>query len=154
MRCSIRKGFLRNFANYTVKHLSQVLFLKEVAVDSANLLKKKLWHRCFPVNFAKFLRTSFLQNISGQLLLNHSPVGTCMRVDVYLLANCGQYRKNSLLNTLKVRMRHLLFAQRTDFRSSHPEVFLRDGVLKICSKFTGELHMTKCNFNKVALQLY
>ena len=25
----------------------------------ATLLKKKLWHKCFPVNFAKFLRTSF-----------------------------------------------------------------------------------------------
>ena len=25
----------------------------------ANLLKKRLWHRCFPVNFAKFLRTPF-----------------------------------------------------------------------------------------------
>ena len=24
----------------------------------ATLLKKRLWHRCFPVNFAKFLRTS------------------------------------------------------------------------------------------------
>ena len=28
-------------------------------------LKKRLWHRCFPVNVAKFLRTSFLQNTSG-----------------------------------------------------------------------------------------
>ena len=25
----------------------------------ASFLKKKLWHRCFPVNFAKFLRTTF-----------------------------------------------------------------------------------------------
>ena len=25
----------------------------------ATLLKKRRWHRCFPVNFAKFLRTSF-----------------------------------------------------------------------------------------------
>ena len=25
----------------------------------ATLLKKRLWHRCFPVNFAKFLRRSF-----------------------------------------------------------------------------------------------
>ena len=33
------------------------------------LLKKRLWHRCFPVNFAKFLRTPFLQNTSGQLFL-------------------------------------------------------------------------------------
>ena len=33
----------------------------------SSFLKKKLWHRCFPVNFAKFLRTSFLalQNTSG-----------------------------------------------------------------------------------------
>ena len=35
----------------------------------ATLLKKRLWHRSFPVNFAKFLRTPFLQNTSGRLLL-------------------------------------------------------------------------------------
>ena len=27
----------------------------------ATLLKKRLWRRCFPVNFGKFLTTSFLQ---------------------------------------------------------------------------------------------
>ena len=35
----------------------------------ATLLKKRLRHRCFPVNFAKFLRTPFSQNTSGRLLL-------------------------------------------------------------------------------------
>ena len=30
---------------------------------------KKLWHRSSPVIFAKFLRTPFLQNTSGRLLL-------------------------------------------------------------------------------------
>ena len=30
---------------------------------------KSLCRRCFPVNFAKFLRTPFLQNTSGRLLL-------------------------------------------------------------------------------------
>ena len=29
---------------------------------SATLLKKRLWHRCFPVNFSKLLRTPFTQN--------------------------------------------------------------------------------------------
>ena len=29
---------------------------------SATLLKRRLRHRCFPVNFIKFLRTPFLQN--------------------------------------------------------------------------------------------
>ena len=36
----------------------------------ATLLKTKLWYRCFSVNFAKLFRGPFLQNISGQLLLN------------------------------------------------------------------------------------
>ena len=36
--------------------------------------KGSLWHRCFPVNFRKFLRTSFLQNTSGQLLLKNNRI--------------------------------------------------------------------------------
>ena len=35
----------------------------------ASLLKKGLWHRCFPINFAKFLQTPFLQNTFGRLIL-------------------------------------------------------------------------------------
>ena len=59
---SVRKGILRNFAKFTGKHLYQSL-------RPANLLKKRLWHRCFSVNFAKLLRTYFLQNSSGRMLL-------------------------------------------------------------------------------------
>ena len=33
--------------------------------SSATLLKKRPWHRCFPANFVKFLKTPFLQNNSG-----------------------------------------------------------------------------------------
>ena len=36
---------------------------------TATLLIKRLCDRCFPVNFVKFLRTHFLQNTSGRLLL-------------------------------------------------------------------------------------
>ena len=46
------------------------LFCKKGVPRHATLLKKSLWHRCFPVNFQKFLRTPFLQNTSGRLLLN------------------------------------------------------------------------------------
>ena len=60
---SIKIGVLRNFAKFTGKHLCQSLFLNKVAVlRPAALLKKRLWRRCFPVNFAKFLGTPFLQN--------------------------------------------------------------------------------------------
>ena len=40
-----------------------------VGLSPATLLKKRLWHRYFPVDFANFLRTVFLQNPSGWLLL-------------------------------------------------------------------------------------
>ena len=66
----MKKGDLRNFAKFTGKLLCQSLFInKVVGLKPATLLKKRLWHRCFPVNFAKFLRTPFLQNTSGRLLL-------------------------------------------------------------------------------------
>ena len=35
-------------------------------------LKKRLWHRCFPVNFAKFLRTTFFTEHLWWLLLSLS----------------------------------------------------------------------------------
>ena len=36
------------------------LFFNKVAgPGTATLLKKRLWHRCFPVNYAKFLRKLF-----------------------------------------------------------------------------------------------
>ena len=65
-RCSVRKGVLRNFAKFTGKHLCQRLFLNKVAgLRPATLLKKSLWHRCFPVNFAKFLRIPFYRTPQG-----------------------------------------------------------------------------------------
>ena len=43
--------------------MPEVSFFNKVTdLRPATLLKNRLWHRCFPVNFAKFLRTPFLQN--------------------------------------------------------------------------------------------
>ena len=60
-----KKGVLRNFPKFTGKHLCQSLFLRP-----ATLLKKKLYDRCFPVNFAKFLRAPFLPEHLWWLLIN------------------------------------------------------------------------------------
>ena len=55
---SLRKGVLRNFGKFMGKHHCQNLFFNKVAdLRPATLLKKRLWLRCFPENFAKFLRT-------------------------------------------------------------------------------------------------
>ena len=61
-----KKGVLRNFTKFTGKHLCQSLFLSLQSLffnpfpRPATWLKKRLWLRCFPVDFVKFLRTPFL----------------------------------------------------------------------------------------------
>ena len=51
-------------ANLTGKHLCRSL-LQASGLKACNFINKKLEHRCFPVNIAKFLRTLFSQNTSG-----------------------------------------------------------------------------------------
>ena len=64
----MEKGVLINFTKFTEKHPCKGLFFNKVAgLRPATLLKKSLLHRCFPVNFANFLRTTFLQNTSGRV---------------------------------------------------------------------------------------
>ena len=57
-RCSLRKGFLEISKNLQENTCARVSF-------SIKKEKKRPWHRCFPVNFAKFLGTPFLENTSG-----------------------------------------------------------------------------------------
>ena len=45
--------------------LSRICLTHFSPVRPATLLKKSLWHRCFPVNFAKFLRTPFFTEHLG-----------------------------------------------------------------------------------------
>ena len=53
-------GAVKNFAKFTGAPLLEPF-----------LLKKKLWHRCFPVNFAKFLRISiFIEHLQWLILYN------------------------------------------------------------------------------------
>ena len=55
-RCSVKKSLRKNFAKFTGKQLG---------LRPATLLKKRLWHRFFPVNFFKFHFCFFLQNTFG-----------------------------------------------------------------------------------------
>ena len=64
--CSVEKMFLEILQNSQENTCTRAFFLKKIAGHKpATLLKKWPWHRCFPVNFAKLLRTPFLQNTSG-----------------------------------------------------------------------------------------
>ena len=54
-RCSVKKVF---------SEISQNSHENSHRPGPATLLKKSFWHRCFPVNFVKFLRTPFLKKTS------------------------------------------------------------------------------------------
>ena len=53
--CSIKKVFLKISQNLQENTCAWVSCRQR----PTTLLKKRLWHRCFPVNFTKFLRTPF-----------------------------------------------------------------------------------------------
>ena len=63
-------GVLRSVANFTGKHLCSSLFLKNFQAGGLQLRKKRLQHSCFPVKFAKSLRTPFLTEHLQWLLLH------------------------------------------------------------------------------------
>ena len=66
-----KKGVLRNFAKFTGKHLCQSPSFNKVSGSRpANLLKRRLWQRCFPVNFTKFLGTPSFKEHFWWLLLS------------------------------------------------------------------------------------
>ena len=95
-----KKVVLRNFAKLQENTCARVSFLIKL---QATLLKKRHWHRCFLVDFAKFLRTPFLQNTSGRLLLG---LHNCLLLfDCLLLLDClatsaVTFNKNYLPNCL------------------------------------------------------
>ena len=49
--------------------MPESLFNEVADLRPATLLKQRLWHRCFPVNFEKFLKTAFLTEHLWWLLL-------------------------------------------------------------------------------------
>ena len=66
-RCSVGKAVLRNFKNFTGKHLCRSLFFNKVAgLSTATILKKRFQQKCFLVNFAKFLRTIIFKENFGK----------------------------------------------------------------------------------------
>ena len=95
-----KKSVLRNFTNFTGEHLCQGLFFSKVAgLRSAILLKRRPWRRCFPVNFAKFLRTSFLTEHLRRLLMYGTKC--CLQKSETVVQGCSE-KKSILKNFLSL----------------------------------------------------
>ena len=68
--CSIKKVFLEISQNSQENICARVSFLRKFLI-------KKVWHRCFPANFAKFLRTPFSTEHLLRLLLSGQSTTKC-----------------------------------------------------------------------------
>ena len=67
----------KKFALFTVK------------LQTCNFIKKRLKHRCFPLNTAKILRTPILKNICWRLFLifqnsSRTPATSCFCIDSFI----------------------------------------------------------------------
>ena len=63
-RCSVKKVFLEISQNSQESTCARVSFLIKL-----QFIKKRLWHRCFLVNFVELLRTHFFMEHLWWLLL-------------------------------------------------------------------------------------
>ena len=72
--CSVKGVFLEISQKSQENTCVRVSFLINCMPQACNFIKKEALVQCFPVNFAKFLRTPFLQNTSRRLLLTFKRV--------------------------------------------------------------------------------
>ena len=108
----------------------EFLFNKVGGLQFATLLKKSLHYRCFPLNFAKFLRTPVSKNSSNGIF--------CIFVLWIMILLLSQSENQNIL-------------QRCIYRNSRSEVLCKKGVLENFSKLTGK-HLRQSLFlTKVAV---
>ena len=67
-RCSVKKCYKKFRKFHRKTSMLESLFNKVPCLQVCNFIKKRLQHRCFPVKFAKFLRTPILKSICERLL--------------------------------------------------------------------------------------
>ena len=61
-RNSVKTGVLKSFKNSQENICVGVSVNKVTCIQAYNFIKKRLQHRCFPVNTTKFLRTPTVSN--------------------------------------------------------------------------------------------
>ena len=91
--------------------------------------KKRFWHRRFRVNFVKFLRTPFLQNTSGRLLLIIIDwLNKLLRYSVKAAKVSCRKKKTCYISFVKVKVNESRYIALFVFRGSIKKLFSIDSV--------------------------
>ena len=88
------------------------IFRKLAGLQACKFIKKKLQHRCFPVNIAKYLRTLILMNIYEWLLLSPPDV-LCKKMEKFCKGNGVPLGSN--VAGLEYSKEHALFLYKQHF---------------------------------------
>ena len=109
--CSVKKVFL------------------EISQNSQEKKKERLWHRCFTVNFAKFLRTSFLKEHLWTLLWQ-----SCL-ADIYLFKFNKRNNRKCCDISSKLTIKTTKRCQWSHWRSSGSGIFVVNSELLLILNF-------------------
>ena len=102
--CSIKKVLLKILQNFQEKHLCQSLFFNKVT--------KETLAQCFPVNFAKFLRTPiFIEHLLWLLLNILKAVQTNSQTGIFDRQNIVNVSLSSLILQCKIYHNNWFFSQ-------------------------------------------
>ena len=106
-----------------LKNICERLLL-HLWVRPATLLKNKLQHKCFPVNFAKFLRTPFSkEHLRWWLLVLKQGILLTLRSNVFLFGN--RFSLQYCSGTLMVSSYVNLFMSSSETKIGPHELFQR-----------------------------
>ena len=81
-RCSVKKVFLEISQSLHENTCARAPFLIKCRPQACSFIKKRFWHRCFPVNFVKFLRIHFLIEHLRWLLLEQIQKIFCLFLNI------------------------------------------------------------------------
>ena len=105
----MKKVFLKISQNSQENTCARVFFNKVSVLRPATLLKKKHWHRCFPMNFGKFLRTPFFIEYLWWLLLEMYQVYAQDSITSLIVNFNTDFRAHSIVFAVAIEKLNFLF---------------------------------------------
>ena len=114
-------SYFKTFAIFNGKHLCWSLFSKVAVLKTCNFIKKRLQHRCFPVNIVKVLGIPYFRTPPvaasvgmSKLVLKNTWINSIKRKfstpfkDIYLSSSSGLQKKHSYDSTF-LNLKSILF---------------------------------------------
>ena len=65
--------------------MPEFIYNKLAGLKPCNFIKKRLWYRCFPVNFAKFLKTPILMNIFERIIVGYEAMKQYVHINILMM---------------------------------------------------------------------